>query len=104
MNGELLRRTVIVSNSQGLHMRPITTFVEAAAKFQSTINGWKNGEKFNGKSPLSLLGLGAEKGTELTIEADGPDAATALQALADLLNKLASEEDTPPPAAPDEKR
>ena len=65
MNGEPLRRSVIIANPQGLHMRPITAFVELAGTFQSNVTVLKGGERFNGKSPLSLLGLGAEKGTEL---------------------------------------
>ena len=91
---EPLRRTVIVSNSQGLHMRPITAFVELAGQFQSVVSVFKGGERFNGKSPLSLLGLGAEKGTELVLEIVGDDQDNAMQALVDLLARLGEQEQT----------
>lgn len=72
-------------------MRPITTFVEMAGKFQSIVTVIKNGERFNGKSPISLLGLGAEKGTKLVLEVSGPDQDEALEALATLLTQFAEE-------------
>ena len=93
MNGEPLRRTFTVSNPQGLHMRPITAFVEMANKFQSDVFLAKGGAaKINGKSPLGLLGLAAEQGTELVLEVDGPDAAEALDALLTVLMKTSVEE------------
>ncbi len=93
MNGEPLRSTFTVSNPQGLHMRPITAFVEEANKFQSAVFLGKEGNaKINGKSPLGLLELAAEQGTVLTLEVLGPDAAEALQALLDVLAKTSVEE------------
>jgi phosphocarrier protein HPr len=93
MNGEPLRRTFTVQNPQGLHMRPITAFVEVANKFKSDVFLAKEGDpKINGKSPLGLLGLAAEQGTQLILEVNGPDAAEALSALLDVLAKSSSEE------------
>src|SRR5262245_16517095 len=92
MNGESLRRSVIITNPQGLHMRPITTFTELAKTFTSTVDIIKKGERFNGKSPLALLGLGAEQGTELTLEVLGADQDQAMNALGDLLARLAEAE------------
>jgi phosphotransferase system HPr (HPr) family protein len=93
MNGEPLRRSFTVANPQGLHMRPITAFVEAANKFKSDVFLAKNGDaKINGKSPLGLLGLAAEQGTELIIEVDGPDADEAMSALLEILAKTSVEE------------
>jgi phosphotransferase system HPr (HPr) family protein len=94
MHGEPLRRTFTVVNPQGLHMRPITAFVEIASKFKSNVYLEKKGNgKINGKSPLGLLGLAAEQGTELTLEVEGPDAAEALDALLEVLSKAATEEE-----------
>jgi phosphotransferase system HPr (HPr) family protein len=93
MNGEPLRRMFTVQSPEGLHMRPITAFVEMANKFKSDVFLTKKGEaKINGKSPLGLLGLAAEQGTELTLEVDGPDAAEALDALLNVLTKTSVEE------------
>ncbi len=94
-----LRRTVTITNAQGLHMRPITAFVELAGKFQSAVAVLKGNERFNGKSPISLLGLGAEQGTELVLEVTGPDADAALDALANLLATWHTEEEPEAPGA-----
>jgi phosphocarrier protein HPr len=93
MTGESLRQTILVTNPQGLHMRPITTFVEAATRFQSNVQlGRAGGELVNGKSPIALLGLGAEQGTELILDVCGPDAADALKCLVEILQRIPEED------------
>jgi phosphocarrier protein HPr len=95
MNGETLRRTVTINNPQGLHMRPITAFVEVAARFQSQVLVSKEpGQRINGKSPLALLGLAAEQGTQLTLEISGPDEQAALDALVEFLENVRTQEES----------
>ena len=79
-----LRRVVIV-NAYGLHMRPAGKFVGLANSFQSEIRVDSGGTTVNGKSILDMVGLAAECGTTLDLEARGPDAEAALDALADLV-------------------
>jgi phosphotransferase system HPr (HPr) family protein len=79
------RRQVEVTNSLGLHMRPANKFVELALRFQAEIRVHHNGNEFNGKSILDLTSLAAERGTRLDVEARGPDAAQAIEALAELV-------------------
>ena len=90
MSGEPLRRTVIVRNSQGMHMRPLTSFVELASKFQSEILvGQEGREMANGKSLLVLMGSAmVEQGTPLTLEVQGPDAAEAMDSLVKFFDEL----------------
>ncbi len=97
MNGEILRQTVVITNPHGFHMRPLTVFVEIARKFQSTVFVCKNEQRSNGKSPLELMTLGAEQGTELVLEVSGSDAQAALEALVPVL-AAPSPEDLIPPA------
>lgn len=85
MNGEPLRRKVVLANPNGLHMRPITAFVGLADRFASNVVVHHAGKAANGKSIWDLLLLAAECGSELTLEADGADAPQALDALAALL-------------------
>ena len=95
MNGEPLRATVRITNTQGLHMRPMQAFVTLASGFQSTVFVSKEkDQRVDGKSPWGLLSLGAEQGTELTLEVCGPDQKEALEALVAFLNRL-PEEDEP---------
>ena len=72
-------RTVVVTNPQGLHARPADMFVKLASKYQSNIEVIKDGERVDGKSILAILTLAAVQGTQLRIEATGPDAEAALR-------------------------
>jgi phosphocarrier protein HPr len=85
MSDGTLNRTVVVTNPQGLHARPADMFVKLASKFQAKIEVVKDGERVDGKSILAILTLAAVEGTYLHIEATGPDAASALEALAELV-------------------
>jgi phosphocarrier protein HPr len=100
MNGETLHHKLVVSNPDGLHMRPATAFAEQAKQFQSRVTVHKDGKAFDGKSPLDMMLLAAAQGTELELEVDGPDAADALRRLIDLLAGLSvvDRADPPPPA------
>jgi len=78
---------VIVDNNVGLHARPASLFVQAAAKFKSDINvscqdpETKENRSANAKSILGILTLGVFKGMEITIKAEGEDEDTAVDAL-----------------------
>jgi phosphotransferase system HPr (HPr) family protein len=85
MTGQILQRLVVITNPQGFHMRPATAFAQLAGKFESVVTVCKGDQRINGKSPLELMFLGAEQGTELILEVSGSDAPAALEALAVLL-------------------
>jgi phosphotransferase system HPr (HPr) family protein len=67
-----------------LHARPADQLVRLASKFASTIQIGKNGEMVDCKSILSLLTLGAGEGTELSLTAQGEDAADAIDSIVTL--------------------
>ena len=79
------RRQVEITNFLGLHMRPADKFVRLALRYQSEVKVHYNGNQFNGKSILDLTTLCAERGTQLELEARGPDAVEAIEALAGLV-------------------
>jgi phosphotransferase system HPr (HPr) family protein len=88
------RTTVTINNPQGLHMRPAYLFAETASQFDSKIEVAKDSIRIDGKSVLSILTLGAAQGTEVSIEATGEDAQSAVDALAELvLSGFATRED-----------
>lgn len=91
MNSAPMQRTVRVVNPQGLHMRPSAAFVELAGRFQSAVTVHCNGRSVDGRSLWDMLLLAAEPGAELTLEADGPDAPQALDALSELLATVTPE-------------
>lgn len=73
-----IRKQLIVKNKQGLHARPAALFVQIANKFDSRITVIRDEEKVNGKSIMGILMLGAEKDSEIIIEAEGDDAQVAV--------------------------
>jgi len=89
----IANRQVEITNSLGLHMRPANKFVELALRFQSEIRVHYNGNEYNGKSILELTSLAAECGSRLELEARGPDAPAAIEALADLVKAQFHEEE-----------
>ncbi len=94
MSETKLSRRVVVQHPQGLHMRPGELFVRLASSFDSTIEVINGARRVDGKSMLEILGLGADQGTELEIEANGPDAEAALDALAEFVEKTSVDDET----------
>jgi phosphotransferase system HPr (HPr) family protein len=78
--------TLTVRHKLGLHARPAALFVKTAQSFTSNITVSKSPKSVNAKSILLVLTLGVTQGQQITITAEGPDAAAALQALSDLIN------------------
>ncbi len=74
MSGETIQRRVRITNPQGLHMRPATMFAQLAGQFESSVTVCRGDQRINGKSPLELMILGADQGTELILEVSGRDA------------------------------
>jgi phosphotransferase system HPr (HPr) family protein len=85
----LVKKKIIVKNSQGLHARPAAVFVQVANKFEAriTVRRDDNNEEVNGKSIMGILMLGVEKGTAIIIEADGDDAAGAMEELEKMITR-----------------
>ncbi len=78
----------VIQNETGLHARPASLFVQKAAKYKSTIKVRKDAKEANAKSIISVLSLGAGKGSEVTIIAEGDDADDAVSSLVELLDGL----------------
>jgi phosphotransferase system HPr (HPr) family protein len=85
-------RVVRVTNVLGIHARAAARFVRLAATFSSRINVSHNGRVIDGKSIMGLLLLAAARGSEVTLSADGPDEAAALEALCGLVSRGFDEE------------
>jgi phosphotransferase system HPr (HPr) family protein len=80
-------RTVVVINPQGLHARPADLIVKAASRFASNVEIVKGQERVDAKSILAIFTLAAMPGTELVVEADGPDAEHAVETLCELFDR-----------------
>jgi phosphocarrier protein len=80
-------RQVEIVNRAGMHARPAAEFVKLAGGFVADITVEKDGLEVNGKSIMGVLMLAAEQGSSLRLAATGEDAATAVDALADLVGR-----------------
>ncbi|MBN6058477.1 HPr family phosphocarrier protein [Nonomuraea sp. RK-328] len=89
-------RTVVVGSASGLHARPAKIFVQAATRQGVAVRiRVGQGKAVPANSMLGVLSLGATHGTEVTLEADGPGAQEALDALADLLSRDLDADEVP---------
>jgi phosphocarrier protein len=70
-----------IVNKKGLHARASAKIVEAAARFQSVITVAKDGQSVDARSIMGLMMLAASLGSEIEIDASGPDAEAALTAI-----------------------
>ncbi|SHJ02705.1 phosphocarrier protein [Dethiosulfatibacter aminovorans DSM 17477] len=79
----------VIKNTIGLHARPAALFVKKAAEFESKIKVVKDDKEADAKSIISIMALGAVKGAEIVINANGDDSESAVEALVELLDSFA---------------
>ena len=84
---------VTVVNRRGLHARAAAKFVKEATRFRAEIQVFKGAIDVSGRSIMGLMMLAAAPGATLTIRAFGSDAAEALAALTDLVERRKFDED-----------
>ena len=78
-------RQVTIVNRRGLHARASARFVKCAERFEADVRVIKDGQTVGGTSIMGLMTLAAAPGSALELEADGPEAEAALDALAALV-------------------
>jgi phosphocarrier protein len=89
---ETARVTADICNTRGLHARASAKFVKTASAFESEIRVTRDGTTVDARSIMGLLMLGAGIGCSIDIEAEGPDAEAAIEALTDLVARKFDEE------------
>lgn len=87
MSEQTVVRQVVVGMRQGLHARPADMLAREARKWQSRIELVAGSQRADGKSILEVLTLAAEVGTPVVIEATGPDADEAIDAIGGLFER-----------------
>jgi phosphocarrier protein FPr/phosphocarrier protein len=93
--GLTLERRLLVPLAHGIHARPAARIKEALSGFSASVTIAKAGKAMNARSPVGLLTLGIRLGDEVTISAQGPDAAEALAALGVLIDSGMGEKADP---------
>ncbi len=81
----MITRTVLITNKRGLHARASAKFVTLASEQGIKVTVEKEGNSVVGTSIMGLMMLGAAMGDEIVISAEGDLAASAVDALSDLV-------------------
>lgn len=81
----VLRRTLTIRNSRGLHARAAAKLATLAERYSACLRVTRGGQTVPACSIMGLMMLGAGPGSEITIEAEGWDAKEALEAITDLI-------------------
>lgn len=82
-----ITREFTVLNKFGIHARPAALFVKTLSRFQCDVTVERDTMVASGKSIMGLLTLEGYQGSVLKITAVGPDAAEALDAIGELIER-----------------
>ncbi len=88
----IARTEVEIVNERGLHARASAKFVKLSGAYQSQVQVTRDDQTVDAMSIMGLMMLAAGPGTMLKIEAEGPDADAAVEALKHLVESRFEEE------------
>ena len=75
-------KTVTVGSTVGLHARPAALVAAEAGNYAEEVTlSMAGGSAVDAASPLMIMTLGAERGAEVTVASDNPEAVEAVAAL-----------------------
>jgi phosphocarrier protein len=89
----VLCRTVTIRNKRGMHARAAAKFVTLAETFGAAVDVVGGGQTVSARSIMGLMMLGAGRGADIELRAEGWDAKEALEALASLVEAGFHEQD-----------
>ena len=92
LSGEEQRQTATISNRRGLHARAAAKFVKLCATFDAQVTVSHRGTEVSGLSIMGLMMLAAAPGCSIEIRAAGVQAADALGALVELIDRKFDED------------
>ena len=92
-SGDAIVRELDIVNKKGLHARASAKFVQTVEQFDAEVTVTRCGESVGGTSIMGLMMLSAGIGSRITVEAKGPQAGAAMEALTALVASRFGEED-----------
>ena len=84
---------IVISNKLGLHARAAAKLTQLASTYESDIFISRAGQRVNAKSIMGVMMLAAGKGVTVVLDADGSDAAAALEAIQNLFDDKFGEDE-----------
>ncbi|MDP7396260.1 MAG: HPr family phosphocarrier protein [Lentisphaeria bacterium] len=92
MAAKTINKAFIMPNKLGMHLRAAVLFAKTASRFKADIEVRKDDEVSDGKSNLGLMMLAAMEGDTIRVRVNGDDAPAAMNAIANLFDRLFDEE------------
>lgn len=86
------RTELTICNKKGLHARASAKFVKCAEGFDAQVRVTRDGQTVGGTSIMGLMMLAAGQGSTIVVEAEGPAAPEAIEALTALVESGFGEE------------
>lgn len=81
----MINKKVIVNLPADVEARPVAVLVQIASKYESKIFIISQGKRINAKSIMGMMSLGFGNGDEWVVEAEGEDAAAAVEEMANYI-------------------
>jgi len=86
-------RSAELLNQRGLHARASAAFAREASRYNAKVTVRYDGMTASAASIMDLLMLGARVGQVIEIDAEGPEAREALEAVCNLVGRKFDEKD-----------
>ena len=90
---DAISRELAIVNKRGLHARASAKFVKLASSFDAEVKVSKDGQTVDARSIMGLMMLAAGPGCCIEVEAEGPEATPALDALIALVSDKFGEDE-----------
>lgn len=81
----MVSRKFKIIDELGVHMRPARLLSEEALNYKSSVKFRFNGNEYNAKSIISILGACVKSNSEIEIVCDGEDEKEAMEAVSKTL-------------------
>ncbi len=82
----MIKQAITIQNKLGLHARAAMKFSDLATKFRASVSLTKDDRCIDAKSIMEVMVIGASIGTEVILQADGPDEQNAIDQLCQMIN------------------
>ena len=83
----MVSKSMTINIPKGLEARPVALLVQVASQYESSIYVEIQEKKVNAKSIMGMMSLGLAEGEKITIIANGPDEAAAVDAIDKYISK-----------------
>lgn len=84
----MVRKSVVVTNAAGFHVRPAGVVVKAAESCSSKIEILYKNNFINAKSLLNILSVSIRQGAEIVVTCEGPEEEKDLEKMIETIENL----------------